>query len=81
MSDYLFIILVLMIAFGIVFGVAAMLNKRSKSLNKIESKPPSGMISKILLWIAYGLLLLAVLSVIVAFAFSQVIYAGFAGSL
>jgi len=81
MSDNLFIILVLIMAFGIVFGVAAMLNKRSKTLHKIESKPPSGPISKILLWISYGLLIIAVLFIIGTFAFNQEIYAGFAGSL
>jgi len=81
MSDNLFIILVLIIAFGVVFGVAAMLNKRSKSLNKIDLEPPSGLISKILLWISYGLLIIAVLFIIGAFVFSQEIYAGFAGSL
>lgn len=78
MSDTVFIILVLIIAFGIVFGIAYLLDSSRKSVNITDSDAPPGPVSRIVLWISYGLIVMTILFVIGAFALNQVFLASLA---
>ena len=78
MSDSVFTILVLIAAFGIIFGVAYMLDSRKKQTSKTNSKISLGPISRIVLWISYGLILITILFLVGAFTFNQVFFAGLA---
>jgi len=81
MNDTIYIILVLLIAFGIIFSVAKILDNRKKSTLKIDSTRPLGSVSRLVRWLSYGIIAMAVLFVIGAFILKQVFFAVLARDL
>ena len=80
MSDIAYIILVLLIAFGVIFGVARIMDSRKISTSKTDSKTPLGPISRIVLWLSYGIIVMAALFIIGAFTLNQMALARLAGN-
>jgi hypothetical protein len=72
MSDLLLIILVLAGGFGLIIGVAYLLNKRGRKSQGDPAISKSGPVGKILLWITRALVILMVLSIIGAIVFVSI---------
>jgi len=85
MSDVFFIILVSVVAIGVVFGIAYLLEKRIKQPNPsstpLRPLPKLGPVGKVFLWIARVLIVLIPLPIIGAFVFRSMALVSLTGSL
>ena len=74
MSDTVYIITVLGIALVLVLGIAYLLDRRRKQpLPKVQA--PLGTLSRSLLWISRGVLIIAIIALIFSFILSEIAYA------
>ena len=77
MNDTAYIITVLVSALLVVFGVAYLLDKRGrKAIPKIQ--PALGVISRLLLWVSRGVLIVTILALVGSFVLNEIAYARFA---
>jgi hypothetical protein len=78
MNDTVLFIVVITGALVLVLGTAYAMDRRRKSTMKAEVKVLPGPVSRIILWISYGVLVITVLFIIGAFAFNQIGFANLA---
>ena len=68
MNDYLYILLVLVVAIGVLVGAAYLIEKRSKSKNPVEDPSPIVEVgSNSSVWILRGFVLLLLLCLLLAY--------------
>jgi hypothetical protein len=79
MSDMAYFILVLIGATIIIFGAAYLMDKGRK---KVNTKTPLqlGSVSRLLLWMSRGILVITVLALVGSFLVNEIFYAKLAGS-
>ncbi len=75
MSDALLIVTVLVVGIGALVGIAYALDQRGRKLRGGGPKwPKPGPLSRLLLWIAGGIVALTILSLIGAFQFRSLVF-------
>ncbi len=78
MKDTVLFIVVITFAFALILGVAYAMDQRRKPKTETETKVSPGPVSRIILWISYGILAMTILFVIGAFAFNEMIFTSLA---
>ena len=78
MNNTALFILVITGALVLILGTAYAMDLRRKSTMKMEVKVPPGPMSRVVLWISYGILIMTVLFIIGAFTFNKMIFADLA---
>jgi len=79
MNNGAFIFLVLTVLLSIVFGASYALDRRGKGLTK-SPETPVGPISRIVLWISYGVIGMTILFIVGAFALREMFFVKLAGN-
>lgn len=74
MGDAMYFITVLGIAVIVIFGVAYLMDKRSKEASS-KVQLPLGPVSRLLLWFSRGILAITILALAGSFTLNKIIYA------
>ena len=73
MNNTAFILLVLVVLLGIVFGVAYLMDKRRRRFSNVQ-EIPAGPLSRTLLIVSYGVVAVTILWIVLAFVFREMIF-------
>jgi len=80
MNDTMLFIVVVSSALFLILGPAYLLDRRRKSTQKTQAQVSPGPVSRIVLWISYGILAITILLIVGAFALRVMLFANLAWS-